>query len=544
MSGRLLIGHVLEELALLEPESVQMCVTSPPYWGLRKYAGEQDATWPDGTTSPFGLEPTIEGYVSHSVEVLRAVRRVLRDDGVCFWNLGDSYSGSGQGGNENMYRGDAPVMGASYRRDRRPREDDPHKGSPGLKPKDLCLLPFRVALAAQADGWWVRSDIIWSKPNPMPESVTDRPTTSHEHILLLTKGATYFWDAEAVREAASWKAKEPDGWDTGPGTHGTIHREGRGDGKTNGTGSGRNLRSVWTFSTAPYPEAHFATFPPELPRRCILAGSPTRVCGKCGKGFTSAMLSARMKHENETVITQQSTIQTELQCVRDVLRGTQPNGLQPEVPCGRAGNETTPKAQGLPSVRQAVLEEGREPILQSSVRGELESGPRAESDLSLEGEASSQLQGRENIELGVHINLLAGSPIGSGEAKEVRSGASPCDGIQPRALSGAGGIGASQERNQERQPNRESGANDGESAQGECDLPSLRQEVLHSLSPCCGAPLVPATILDPFAGSGTSLFVAEELGRDWIGIDISREYEGLIRKRLKTARTPLVGLEV
>jgi DNA modification methylase len=225
-------------------ESVQTAVTSPPYWGLRKYSGEQDLVWGDnhcehewgdlipnpmvksGKHGPasiltktadaqhavrkesnqgsfcslcgawkgaYGLEPTPEMYVQHTIEILREIRRVLRRNGVCFLNLGDSYAGSGSpGGDFRNGKG-----GDEYLR--------PYNRKGGtLKPKDLCLIPFRVAIAAQEDGWWVRSDIIWSKPNPMPESVTDRPTNSHEYILMLTKSARYYWDADAVRETAHY----------------------------------------------------------------------------------------------------------------------------------------------------------------------------------------------------------------------------------------------------------------------------------------------------------------------------------------------------
>lgn len=224
-------------------------------------------------------------YVDHSVQILREVRRVLRKDAVCFWNVGDSYSGSGRGAWKPNEEQRARVKETYI-----PEPGQLHNGSSdGLKPKDLCLIPFRVALAAQADGWWVRSVIIWAKPNPMPESVRDRPTDAYEHILMLTKSERYYWDAEAVKEAASETSAGNRREFRGGGTY-TANRQfdaamavpNNTPGNEAGNGS-RNLRNVWTFPTQPYPEAHFATFPEELPRRCIKAATSERgACRFCG----------------------------------------------------------------------------------------------------------------------------------------------------------------------------------------------------------------------------------------------------------------------
>lgn len=354
----------------LPDNSVQMCVTSPPYWGLRKYAGEQGLVWGgqedcehDFTTESYrrrsndsgktpkqlsnvganrrdepilhgtclrciawrgayGLEPTVEMYVQHTVEILREIRRVLRPDGVCFWNIGDSYASAWASGRRS-------VIGQGSRTNRVERIGD------GLKEKDLCLIPQRVALAAQMDGWWVRSDIVWAKPNPMPESVngwrweqhrikvkpsaraenvyqkstgkqgagvasraqreaywergigatewTDcpgcpkcapnnglilrkgawRPTGAYEHILMLTKSEIYYCDADAVAEDMAY-------------------------------GSKRNLRSVWAFATQPFSGAHFATFPEELVRRCIKAATSEKgCCPKCRTPWVQVVQKVR-----------------------------------------------------------------------------------------------------------------------------------------------------------------------------------------------------------------------------------------------------------
>ena len=231
----ILCGDVIDKLRELPDESVHCCVTSPPYWGLRDYA----------TEGQLGLEKTPEEYVAKMVEVFREVRRVLRKDGTLWLNLGDSYAGGGnnRGNNSPLFDKQASNFGATGQVGIRDVPD-------GLKPKDLVGIPWRVAFALQADGWWLRSDIIWAKPNPMPESVTDRPTKSHEYLFLLTKSANYFYDAEAIKEGAE---------------------------------QSRNKRSVWTVATAPYPEAHFATYPPDLVKPCILAGTSAKgCCAKCG----------------------------------------------------------------------------------------------------------------------------------------------------------------------------------------------------------------------------------------------------------------------
>ena len=460
----------------LPDESVQMVVTSPPYWGLRKYSGiEQVLIWGNlGDFTPckkhsdrwlvkilwrawtrggvfsrdrkswiggYGLEPTPEMYIEHTIEILREIRRVLRSDGVCFLNLGDSYSsgltmfsktvriketlnieeldyvatelskhlpnmrggdtrgvkeGEGslspvlyegiqeglldtsedksreaaagsllssqqsgirpqgpgattktQGGSDNSLRREVPVLRGNrtevpndrpHKRrgqegknkisrdagdNQTPQETELAEGrlSPSLlelqrsnwtlgklsslriseadipthlatyfepipnilKPKDMCLIPFRVAIAAQEDGWWVRSVIIWSKPNPMPESVADRPTESHEYILMLTKSAKYYWDADAVREDGPTYTRQASGYKTDDylkahpgGAQGAFFNH-------NVTTTGRNIRTVWEFPTQPFPDAHFAVFPEKLPEICIKAATPeVGCCSKCG----------------------------------------------------------------------------------------------------------------------------------------------------------------------------------------------------------------------------------------------------------------------
>ena len=249
----------------LPNESVQCVVTSPPYWGLREYEGEQAMPW----GSPLGLESTPELYVEHMVEVFREVGRVLRADGTLWLNLGDSYANDTKWGGSTGGKHAAGNHGQTGIGRQRSRT--------GLKAKDLIGIPWRVAFALQADGWYLRSDIIWSKPNPMPESVTDRPTKSHEYLFLLTKSSRYYYDADAVREPAKYAGTEirygPDAKIHEGGDAVNDKRTSSGFARGITVGEHRNIRTVWDIATQPYAGAHFATFPETIPERCIKAGS-------------------------------------------------------------------------------------------------------------------------------------------------------------------------------------------------------------------------------------------------------------------------------
>lgn len=265
------IGDCRTLLAAMESQSVHCCVTSPPYFGLRDY----------GVDGQIGLEQTPDEYVAEMVAVFREVRRVLRDDGTLWLNLGDSYAGAGPSG--ASYESETTKRRAEMKTDGSFRisktlasrgltyADKKPIPPPGLKKKDLIGIPWRVAFALQADGWFLRQDIIWHKPNPMPESVRDRCTKAHEYIFLLSKSPTYYFDSEAIKEpiqsdrAPSRKAK----------ALGAGRKELRKGGTPyDGTGETRNRRSVWTVTTKPFKGAHFATFPPDLIEPCILAGCP------------------------------------------------------------------------------------------------------------------------------------------------------------------------------------------------------------------------------------------------------------------------------
>jgi DNA modification methylase len=250
-------------------DSVDCVVTSPPYWGLRDYGLYEQG---------IGLEPTPEEYCTNMVKVFREVWRVLKPTGTVWLNLGDSYTGSGvHPGGGAIQKGNIGATNTTL----------PPKGGKNLKSKDLVGIPWRVAFALQADGWYLRSDIIWSKPNPMPESVQDRPTKAHEYVFLLTKSPRYYYDADAIRETYA-PATLVDAGDNENGQR--RDRKFPGNPSVGGTNlgglraGGRNKRSVWEIPTHPYPEAHFATYPEKLVEPCILAGSSEKgVCAECGK---------------------------------------------------------------------------------------------------------------------------------------------------------------------------------------------------------------------------------------------------------------------
>jgi DNA modification methylase len=368
MTWRIIQADVMAGLASLPDASIQTVVTSPPYWGLRDYG---TAVWDGGDEGcdhlqsiqpqrdrpggkfrdtrgegnwdsskavlrqygqtcgkcgavrcdqQLGLEPTPEAYVERMVAVFREIRRVLRPDGTVWLNLGDSYHNAdkwgGGGANTGKHTRAPDGEVASWTAVRRR-----WAAVEGLKPKDLVGIPWRVAFALQADGWYLRSDIIWSKPNPMPESVTDRPTKAHEYMFLLTRSARYFYDADAVRETAQYGYKNWNGdifRSVGDATSPPEH-----DVKLTLEGTnpeaGRNLRSVWNIATEPFPEAHFATFPKKLVEPCVKAGTSEKgCCPECGAAWERETEISENAHPGDSGSTNgQGKIQ----------RGKRPDGL-------------------------------------------------------------------------------------------------------------------------------------------------------------------------------------------------------------------------
>ena len=299
-------GNCLDILPTMEAGSVDCCVTSPPYFGLRDYGNDEQ----------IGLEETPEAFVESMVNVFREVKRVLADDGTLWLNLGDSYASTGgksqpqpdsSGGLGNKKLGTRGEQGssASYGGFERPNTINGN-----IKPKDLIGIPWRVALALQADGWYLRQDIIWSKPNPMPESVTDRCTKAHEYIFLLSKKPKYYYDADAVREPHCEAVAKVAGTASKSELAGGISTPaynkpttGRGNNNTRSHPEGRNKRSVWEVTTQPFSGAHFATFPPDLIKPCIMAGCPTggTVLDPFGGSGTTGMVALELGRNAELI---------------------------------------------------------------------------------------------------------------------------------------------------------------------------------------------------------------------------------------------------
>ncbi len=713
-------GHALEELAKLPANSVHCCVTSPPYWGLRDY-GIPPVTWPEVTFVPMaglppitipaedavhGLEADLWHYVAHDVAIFRAVRRVLREDGTLWLNLGSTYAGAGYSNNENtggatqaqggkqkhsyvsrgkppsQSRCDAPACDTGGKelqystvidfscsdlcdgcRAALSRRNDcnvqpplqspsllgktchdsghsdcdsgvpdaspqPAQGStmqksspqpqancrhcancgaclsvlrsssrdgrlcarkaqcnydtslrglgsrnqgkdvlamacnnlstPSLnfKSKDLIPIPWMVALALQADGWYLRCDIIWHKPNPMPESVTDRPTKAHEYVFLLAKNERYFYDAEAVKESsvdmAGWQSRmkyKLSGRDPSdvvcPGDKEGQRYAPKGFREVPENGAGRNRRSVWTIPSQAYPESHFAVFPEALVKPCILAGTSARgCCPKCGAPWKrvvekTGQIPGRERNvggrndgfarpaqwKNGQNPTDTKTLGWEPTCFcycrcdderlssehasqRQRSRKAMASGVEQKT-MGRSSspgqNRSDPEqAQGcLPEMWEGkAIQEGKE-VLQRQLRSKMDVGKSF----------------GEPIYQGCDGQVPAREP-----KRSENSGASGGDGESLGQEAQPLGDGSPSQRNKRRQSNRESCSADNSDP---CQDPH-EQATGHKLDPYQP---IPCTVLDPFAGSFTTCQVSSELGRNSIGIDINPDYIQLGKMR-------------
>lgn len=492
---RILTGDCREVLKTLPDESVHCVVTSPPYWGLRDY----------GVEGQLGLETTPDEYVANMVAVLREVRRVLRSDGTLWLNLGDSYAGGGN------YRGmtSESTLTSKQRSNRGARGLSQALGAAGkdfgLAAKQLVGIPWRVAFALQADGWWLRQDIIWAKPNPMPESVRDRCTKSHEYLFLLSKSSTYYYDADAIAEPVTLSTvermsqptlDEQAGSDRVPGkTKGPMKAVLKSSGDVAGSvpweGSTRNKRSVWTVTTQPFSEAHFATFPPALIEPCVLAGCPERTCGACGTAIDSRYGKVRTGTKGKDVAP-----------VR-VVRGSGVSG---------------PEEPGAELLQQGVCVplDGEEPQHDERPIHDIEG---LHSDLS--AAAPGRLEGR----------IHDGAPAGDGE--DHRQAATSHRG---RASSGR------QSRKQQAAQSRnadEAGTRQPAEAQDRDDsLSPLRgEDPDFSVCPSCGAALdevgvQPGVVLDCFGGAGTTGLVADRHHRDAILIELNPSYSDMAQRRI------------
>ena len=423
-------GDALTRLKELPSESVDCCITSPPYYGLRDY----------GVEGQIGLEESPEAYVSKLVEVFREVRRVLKDEGTLWLNLGDSYATNGgsrsYGSNDRQVgRGDAPTG---------------NRTTPSnLKPKDLIGIPWMVAFALRADGWYLRQDIIWSKGNPMPESVTDRCTKSHEYLFLFAKSKKYYYDAEAIKEKAITGGRLNLGMpQKRAAAMGVLPSGNEVDGgKDKIRPLERNKRSVWQVNTVPYREAHFATFPEKLIEPCILAGTSEKgYCPECGKAWERQVEKSRATYQK----------------TEDPTMGTGRKGMNRERP-GDADKYVLaiPQSELADLLKKAAF--GKEAEMEARFGSKWAHWIRTDSS-------------------GARIPTFADAK----EIYDILGLEIPFDGIP-------GGW-----------------------------LPSCS----------CSREPVPAVVLDPFFGAGTTGMVAKKLGRCFIGIELNEAYIGMAQKRV------------
>lgn len=503
-------GDSLARLQKMRSESVNCIVTSPPYYGLRDYQ----------FIGQIGLERTVEEYIERLVVIFREARRVLRKDGTCWLNIGDSYAGGkGQSGHgdsekqrsrvaagESFSRAESHVGG---RKKTRPTDDLAALRQCGVKPKDLLMIPARLMLALQADGWYIRQEIVWSKPNVMPESVRDRCTRSHEFVYMLTKQPKYYYDIEAIREA---QVRGSCGSRFNAGKT-AIHQLGRSSDKERVESGKRNRRSVWTIPTKPYKGAHFAVFPEALIEPCIMAGTSEHGhCSSCGAPWKRIVkpTAEYAKHlgkdwadyqkdqdEGRGHFTDESGVKSSQRCVKrnapSLTASYETVGWQPTCACGApAGTRSddlelvlTPTGERIgedPSIftgragfnRPRGLHEGSRPITrfeQRSYAAQVKSSPHFE-DMKAE----------------------AGSAIAH-YVRTDRSGARPVPDYLLEAWISRGWLA-------------------------------------RAATPAWQAPPVrPGVVFDMFAGSGTTGVVALKLGRRAVLIEANPNYVDLIYQR-------------
>ena len=461
----ILQGDCIEVMRGMEPESVHCVVTSPPYWGLRNY----------GVDGAYGLEPTLNEYIERMVEVFREVRRVLRKDGSLWLNLGDVFAHNGASGG-------ASPDGARKGRvaDRAAQEKMGYTVPSGLKPKDLIGLPWRLAFALQADGWWLRSDIVWHKPNPMPESVRDRPTRAHEYLFLLTKSAKYFYDADAIREPFSHWTLERGAKNHGPQFYHRANGDENREGYDPEAHAGANKRTVWSIATQPYSGAHFATYPEKLVEPCILAGASERgVCGMTGDPW-ERVVEVDLAQVSTVTHLKTKRAPVDLEAVAIYLKERREAvGLSKrEVNHVLGTRPMYDWFEGFPSGIQAPTPEHWDKL---------------KILLMLDDRFDEQIYGTIEVEV---------------------KGPQYLDRARDSLAKDRGGGGAYFEA-RDKKAWRDARKTTG--WQPTCD---------HDAEP------VPATVLDPFCGSGTTGVVALRHGRSFVGIELNPEYVEMARQRI------------
>lgn len=492
-SFEVLEGDAGRALRELPARSVQAVVTSPPYYGLRDY----------GHDGQLGNERTVGEYVDRLVAVFDEVARVLRDDGAVWLNLGDSY---------------ASRWGSIRERGRSPDyvDGDRARSGPverGLKEKDLIGVPWRVAFALQDAGWWLRKEIIWNKPNPTPEAVRDRPTSSHEHVFLLTKADRYFYDVDGYREPSV--SDRPSG--NGYANPEVIRAQ---DGRVRRNyplrrwevTDSRQLRDVWTIPTVPFPGTHFAVFPPELPRRCILLGTSPRACDRCRAPFVRVVESRRLL-DGEPVVGSWNTDK------REVVGRIKADGIG-------HGRFTTERrtlgwrpscACGAPAGVQA----GDLEVIESPLGQDLDEDP-------------SRRVGRGGL----------------ARPRDGESGTRPMTRWEQRNIARQL-AGSPHRRSMEAEAGRETFAHYLRTDRSGARPPApallaawVERGWVHRVDPpprwwADDDEQERCVVLDPFAGAGTTGLVAVDEGRDFIGVELNPEYAQMARDRIAaTARAP------
>ena len=557
----------------LPDKSVHMCVTSPPYWGLRDYglgqwqggdaecgheqqqliAGGQNSAMQNNhsgsqgksgpclkcgavnTPAGIGLEPTLGEWVQNVVEVMREVRRVLRDDGVVFLNLGDSYSANrGYQVTDNNHIGVGNTKGMTAELS-------------GLAPKQLMGQPWRVAFALQDDGWILRSAIVWHKPNPMPESVTDRPTSAYEMVFMLVKQGRYFYDAEAVREPPN--ADSLARYNRSSNLDGS--REYKMDNPPTGNQGGANARNVWSIATQGRSDSHFASFPDELARRCILAGTSARgVCSKCGAPWYNTKnerVQGLPRPEGPEPVHAANS-----EDVQGMCGGTTQEAQTSLFGTGeRAGKAVAVEQQGRGSCPEKALSGlggrppthvgGGAPLLPEESGATSSSVKETPSETGPNGrrKAAKPLSGRQTP---CEVSSSARNPnaprlapnVGESETsvfllrEEIQQENPPDDGSCDTDLQGRG---AHTDEHSRGVPFLQF----GEAQQGAAPA-------VDGWRPTCDhdADTEPATVLDPFVGSGTTVAVAQALGRRGVGLDLNPEYLEIAVKRIGGVTLPMV----
>ena len=548
MTIKLLAGDCRDVLKELPSNSIHMVCTSPPYYGLRNY----------GVDRQIGLEPTPDAYLAEMVAVFREVKRVLRPDGTCWVNMGDSYA-AGHGGRDTMGRGSIPRTGSikpgsvgnafwSYQ-----GENTPARIIPNVKPKDLLMMPARLALALQADGWWLRSDIIWHKPNPMPESVTDRPTSAHEHVFLLTRSPRYFYDASAIAEPSEASSLLRLGQDVEQQA-GSLRANG--GTKTNGAmkavgGSTRACRNVWTIATAPLSSA--------------FSGGSYRIASRdCVAHDRQADLAHVLECD-----ARQDVFQFGRNPGKRSRPAELPEGAVVSIPVDRSAfpaGVTSAIGHSNQTHRTPSLSE-RDVIFADIPSGHTECRalldhsfamsartPASNTSPGASPDAPLSCQSVESPDRIVGIATYEPRPAGcscyyAGTVHKRQDHfasfppalAERCirAGTSERGCCAACGApwGRITETDYKRHENWFGDKQDARHSRGKAGTgynePIATRTTGWAPSCACGAAVVPCTVLDPFAGAGTTLLVADRLQRDAIGVELNPDYTRMAMARCR-----------